>query len=181
MNQLRLASATVAARSRHVAVDQAAIATYAASLPLEGPRPAPDPEAHLLEGGREELAAFWLTLDAINFGSGWFPTLRKEPGRSGYFTVAIGVRRRFAADGPWSAGALAALDAAEIARALGQDPDHELMELYARSLRDLGRHVSAPTAAGSAPSSTARAAPPSRWPRSSGRGRATPTAPPTTS
>ena len=142
MNQLRLASATVAARSRHVAVDQAAIATYAASLPLEGPPPAPDPEAHLLEGSREELAAFWLTLDAINFGSGWFPTLRKEPGRSGYFTVAIGVRRRFAADGPWSAGALAALDAAEIARALGQDPDHELMELYARSLRDLGRHVS---------------------------------------
>ncbi len=141
MNQLRLACAAVAARSQHVAIDQAAIAAYAASLPLDGPPALPDPEAHLLEGGREELASFWLTLDAINFGSGWFPTLRKEPGRSGYFTVAIGVRRRFAAAGPWSAHALTALDAAEIAETLGQDPDHELMELYARSLRDLGRHV----------------------------------------
>ena len=29
-----------------------------------------------------------LVLDSINFGSGWFPTLRKRPGMSGYFTVA---------------------------------------------------------------------------------------------
>jgi Potential Queuosine, Q, salvage protein family len=142
MNQLRLASAAVAARAQHVAIEQAAIATYAASLPLNGPPPALDPEAHLLEGSREQLAAFWLTLDAINFGSGWFPTLRKEPGRSGYFTVAIGVRRRFAADGPWSAEALSVIDAAEVSGALGQDPGHELMQLYARSLRDFGRVVS---------------------------------------
>ena len=26
------------------------------------------------------------TAEAINFGSGWFPTLRKRPGRSGYAT-----------------------------------------------------------------------------------------------
>jgi len=26
-----------------------------------------------------------VTVDAINFGSGWFPTLRKRDGRSGYF------------------------------------------------------------------------------------------------
>ena len=40
-------------------------------------------------------AAFWLTLDAINFGSGWFPTLRKRPGQTGYRTIAAGIRRRF--------------------------------------------------------------------------------------
>jgi hypothetical protein len=103
--------------------------------------PAPDPEAHLLEGAEEELAAFWLTLDAINFGSGWFPTLRKLPGRSGYYTVAIGIRERFAARGPWTAGQLTSIDAAEVAMVLGQDSGHELMTLFASSLQDLGRRV----------------------------------------
>jgi hypothetical protein len=142
MNQLRLACKAVAARARHVAIEREAIATYAASLPLEAGPPAPDPEAHLLARTREELAAFWLTLNAINFGSGWFPTLRKEPGRSGYFTVATGVRRRFAKSGPWRAEELTQITAGEIAAALKQDPEHELMELYARSLRDLGTQVS---------------------------------------
>jgi Queuosine salvage protein len=142
MNQLRLACKAVAARAQHVAIDQAAIATYATSLPLQTAPPAPDPGAHLLARTREELAAFWLTLDAINFGSGWFPTLRKEHGRSGYSTVAIGVRRRFADGGRWRAEELTQITAGEIAAALKQDPEHELMELYAGSLRDLGTRVS---------------------------------------
>jgi hypothetical protein len=89
----------------------------------------------------EDRAAFVLTLDAINFGSGWFPTIRKREGRSGYFTIAHGVRDRFRTRGPWSADELARIEAAEVAAALGQDPDHELMELFARSLRDLGTRV----------------------------------------
>jgi hypothetical protein len=141
MRELRLACAAVASRARNVAVDEAAIGAYAAALPLGAPAPAPDPEARLLTRSREQLAAFWVTLDAINFGSGWFPTLRKRPGRSGYFTVAGGVRDRFVADGPWSADQLAQIDAGEVAAALGQDPAHELMDLFAWSLRDLGRHV----------------------------------------
>lgn len=51
------------------------------------------------------------------------------------------MRDRFAAYGPWSADALAETDSAEIAAVLAQDPGHELMELFARSLNDLGRHV----------------------------------------
>jgi Potential Queuosine, Q, salvage protein family len=95
----------------------------------------------VLEGDRERLAAFWLTLDAINFGSGWFPTLRKRPGRSGYYTIAGGIRDRYGAEGPWGAQQLEQMETEEIARTLGQDPAHELMELFARSLRDLGRRV----------------------------------------
>ena len=45
---------------------------------------------------------YLLTLDAINFGSGWFPTLRKRPGCSGYFTVAWALADRFREHGPWS-------------------------------------------------------------------------------
>jgi len=141
VDELRSACAAVADRAEHVSIDRDAIPRYAMSLSLEEPPPAPDPRAHLLSGTRAELAAFWLTLDAINFGSGWFPTLRKRAGRSGYFTIAIGVRERFAARGPWSAGELSQLDAGAVARVLRQDPGHELMEGFARSLRDLGRRV----------------------------------------
>ncbi|MGI8427912.1 MAG: queuosine salvage family protein [Solirubrobacteraceae bacterium] len=101
----------------------------------------PDPEAELLTGDRETRAGFWLCLDAINFGSGWFPTLRKRPGRSGYFAVAIGVRERFARDGAMDAATLSGIEAAEVAEVLGQDPGHPLMALFAAALRDVGHHV----------------------------------------
>src|SRR5690606_24632409 len=89
----------------------------------------------------ELRAAFFLTLDAINFGSGWFPTLRKRPGRSGYYTVATGLRDRFAKAGAWSAVELRELRPETIATVLGQDPGHELMSLFARSLNDLGERI----------------------------------------
>jgi hypothetical protein len=141
VDELRAACAVVAERARFVEIDRDAIPAYARALPPDPPPIGEDPEAHLTEGPKEDLTAFWLTLDAINFGSGWFPALRKRPGRSGYFTVAIGVRERFARRGPWSAAELARIDASEVAETLGQDPGHELMELYARSLRDLGERV----------------------------------------
>jgi hypothetical protein len=105
--------------------------------PAPDPAAGPDAQPHVTDGSREDRAGFWLTLDAINFGSGWFPTLRKRPGRSGYHTIASGLRGH----GPWSIDELRRIDAAEVALALGQDPDHELMALFADSLRDLGRGV----------------------------------------
>ena len=53
-----------------------------------------------------------LVLDSINFGSGWFPTLRKRSGCSGYFTVAWALADRWRSAGPWSNAELRALDAA---------------------------------------------------------------------
>jgi hypothetical protein len=143
LTQLRSACAQIAERARFVRVEPERTAAYIGRLPVHPPEPEPDPDSHLTEGTREELAAFWLTLDAINFGSGWFPTLRKRDGRSGYYTVATGVRDRFATKGPWSPAELTHIDSSEVAEALGQDPDHELMALFARSLNDLGRRVAA--------------------------------------
>lgn len=141
VDEIRAGAAWVAGRARHVRVEEAAIARYAAALPEAPAIPGPDPDAHVLDGPAEVRAAFFLTLDAINFGSGWFPTLRKRPGRSGYYTVALGVRDRFAAHGPWSAEELRAITAAEVAATLGQDPGHELMDRFARALNDLGARV----------------------------------------
>lgn len=141
VDEIREACAWVAARATHVTIEADAIPAYAAALPTADAAPGPDPEAHVTDGPPELRAAFFLTLDAINFGSGWFPTLRKREGRSGYHTAALGLRDRFAAHGAWSADELQALTAAEVAATLGQDPGHELMALFARSLNDLGAHV----------------------------------------
>ena len=108
-----------------------------------GPPPALDADRHYLEGTPEDVADYMLALDTINFGSGWFPTLRKRPGCSGYFTVAASLTDHFRAHGPWPASELRALEGADVAVVLGQDADHELMGLYAEALRDLGRFLDA--------------------------------------
>jgi len=141
LDDLRSACAAVAGQARSVRIEHERASAYIGTLPIGLPEGDSDPEVHLTEGTREELAGFWLTLDAINFGSGWFPTLRKSDGRSGYYTIAGGVRERFVAHGPWPADRLAEIGPDEVAAALGQDPGHELMALFARSLNDLGRHV----------------------------------------
>jgi hypothetical protein len=140
--QLRRACAEVVARARSVRVESGALGALAESLAREAPRPAhPDPARHP-KGNRPVRLAYILVLDAINFGSGYFPTLRKRPGMSGYFTVAACLRERFEAHGPWRADELSALSARDCADWLGQDVAvpavAELMGLYARALNDLG-------------------------------------------
>ena len=107
------------------------------------PPPPADPTTELPDGDREARTAFVLCLDAINFGSGWWPTIRKRPGRSGYFTIAAGLTERFRESGPWSAGELTELRAADIAVVVGQDAGHPLMADYAAALNDVGQHVGA--------------------------------------
>ena len=103
-------------------------------------RPALDPERHYLEGSPEDVATYLLTLDAINFGSGWFPTLRKRPGCSGYFTVAWALADRFRARrAVVDRASCGASTRGDVAAVLGQEPAHELMGLYAEALHDLGR------------------------------------------
>jgi hypothetical protein len=130
----RARSAEIAASARFVRVAEQRIAGYARKLGDPPPYPPPAVE---LPREPEPRAALALTLDAVNFGSGWFPTLRKREGRSGFFTVALGLRDH----GPWPADALASVSAAEVAAATGQDPAHELMALYAEHLRELGRRA----------------------------------------
>jgi len=136
-DEVRSSCAAIAAGARWVEVD-------ADRLDAIGPgadEPLLDPERHYLEGAAEDVARYVLTLDAVNFGSGWFPTLRKRPGCSGYFTVAWALADRFRSAGPWANAELRELDPDEVARVLGQEPGHELMPLYAEALRQLGRFL----------------------------------------
>jgi putative queuosine salvage protein len=147
-DDVRASCARIAAEARWVRIDAERLAAYDAGA--DGATvdpPALDPERHYLEGSELDVATYLLTVDAINFGSGWFPTLRKRTdphtGRplSGYFTVAWAVTERFRADGPWTNAELRAMRTDEIADVLGQARDHELMALYAQALRDLGRFL----------------------------------------
>ncbi len=135
-DEVRAECAAIASAARSVVIDLERLAAVA-----PGPEPALDPERHYLEGSRADVAAFVLTLDAINFGSGWFPTLRKRPGCSGYFTVASALTDRFRESGPWTAPELRGLDSGELAAVLEQDEAHPLMRLHAEALRDLGRFL----------------------------------------
>jgi putative queuosine salvage protein len=135
-DDVRESCARVAADARWVRID-----LDAAGEIEPGPPPVLDPDRHYLEGSRAEVCTYLLTLDAINFGSGWFPTLRKRPGCSGYYTIAWALADHFRAHGPWSPEELELLDGRRVAAVLEQEPGHELMELYAEALCDLGRFL----------------------------------------
>lgn len=138
-DEVRAACAWVAERARLVRIDEERVEGYAAELaaaleatPEEPASSTKDPEG---------AAAFAICMNAINFGSGWWPTIRKRPGHSGYATMAAGVSERFGSTGPWSAEELAAINASEIAAVVGQDPEHPLMAQFAVALRDVGAHL----------------------------------------
>ena len=137
-DSVRAECARIAASARSVRIDLDALAALD-----PGPPPQLDAERHYLEGEPADVAAYILTLDAINFGSGWFPTMRKRRGTdgtpvSGYFTVAWGLADRFRAIGPWTNAQLRAMRTEEVADVLAQPRDHELMALFAQALRQLG-------------------------------------------
>lgn len=140
-DSVRAHAAAICARARHVAIDEEALLAVVPAPPAEPP--ALDPEVHFLEGSELEVATYLLCVDAINFGSGWFPTLNKRvraDGRavSGATTIAWDLADAFRAQGAWDAAALRALRADELAELLHQRADHELMSLYAQALRQLG-------------------------------------------
>ncbi len=135
-DEVRATCREIAAGARHVSIDLERLSEVE-----PGPPPALDAEHHFLEGSPEEVTHYLLVLDSINFGSGWFPTLRKRPGLSGYFTVASSLTDFWRSSGGWPAAELKGLRAEDVALVLGQDAAHELMALYAEALRDLGRFL----------------------------------------
>jgi hypothetical protein len=142
VDDLRMACAAVAQRASWVRVQEDAVVAYATSLSLDNPPGSDDDDDDAVKlTDREDRAAYWLQLDAINFGSGWFPTLRKHGGRSGYQTIARELRICAEMRGPFTAVELERIDAGQVAEVIDQDPDHPLIELFARSLRDLGSRV----------------------------------------
>jgi hypothetical protein len=141
-DEIRAGCREVAENAARLKIDGARLADYARGFPVAEVGAATlDPATHYLGRGRDTLA-FILALDTINFGSGFFPHVRKRPGHSGYFTMAAGLNDWFQAEGAPGAARLARLTQGECARIFGQDLGSpqaaELMGLFARALNDLG-------------------------------------------
>jgi hypothetical protein len=142
LDEIRSAAAEVMAGAASVRLDEARLDALAAGL-AAAPPPAPSWDVtHHHRGSPASTLAYVLTLDAVNFGSGWFPWLAKRGSLSGYFTVASALKRRFDDTGAWRAAELAELAAEDLAPLLGQDlgvPEvAELMGLFAGALNELG-------------------------------------------
>ena len=73
LDEVRSTCRSIAESARYVAID---LEAWREPPPVGASESFPDTADHVLQ------------LDAINFGSGWFPTLRKRPGLSGYRTIA---------------------------------------------------------------------------------------------
>lgn len=146
LDLVRERCAQVSRRARSVRVVSERLDAYAAGLPCDEiakSQPTLLPE---VGGDEETLAAFVLSLGAINYGSGYFPHLRKRPGASGYRTIEAALCERFQSSGALSARELAVMEPETVARLLGQhparEPVRELVQLYAASWRDLGALIS---------------------------------------
>ncbi|MFN8594309.1 MAG: queuosine salvage family protein [Thermomicrobiales bacterium] len=147
LDQIRRAAREVTREARFVRLREERLADYAKTLaPGSLPPPVYDTEHHFL-GEPADTAAFQLALDSINFGSGYFPHLRKRPGMSGYFTVASSLKDVWEREGAFSGERLRGLRTDDCARMFRQvdnpGPALELMSLFAQALNDLGEWLGA--------------------------------------
>ncbi len=145
-SEIKQACALVAERARFVSLEPDALVAYAANLDTSALSTPGYDAAHHLTGDPEAVLAFNITLDTVNFGSGYFPHLLKRPGMSGYFTVASALKDYFEAHGPLSADELCALTPERTAAVFGQDLREpvraELMRHFAEALGQLGSYLS---------------------------------------
>ncbi|MFP4511992.1 MAG: queuosine salvage family protein [Acidimicrobiales bacterium] len=141
-DQIRDRCRWVTEQATHVHIDHERLAAYAAEVPVDALGGTDDDPGREPLGDLESTASFVVSLDAINFGSGWFPTLRKRPGLSGYHTIATALREHVEATGPLTPERLTTIDRATCCEIFGQDDDDspaaELMELFASAFSDLG-------------------------------------------
>jgi hypothetical protein len=127
LDEIRSTCAAVAAQSSRVRIVEDRLDAYAAELRAAERVPDDDPGRMRLESV-DDTVAFVVALDAVNFGSGWFPVLRKTPGLSGYHTIAS----RFRAHGAPTAEWLATVTTEQCAALFHQPPMSEAMTLMAR-------------------------------------------------
>ena len=149
--EIRQACAYVAEQAKFVRLETDRLTAYAEQLDLSVvTAPVYDAEHHFTGGSipdhAEAVLAFNLTLDTVNFGSGYFPHLQKRPGMSGYFMVASSLKDYFDTHGPLSAADLVSLTPEKTAAIFGQDLADpvraELLRHFTEALAQLGSYLS---------------------------------------
>ena len=139
--KIRTTTQAIVQQAQQVKINEDQLEAYIKKLPLEKiDNPPLDPNTHYLGKGVDTLA-FFLTLETINFGSGYFPHLKNHIEGSGYFTVAEALKKYYDKNGPIPASQLVQLTGKDCAAIFNQPwemPIQELMELFAQALNQLG-------------------------------------------
>lgn len=135
LERIRAVARAVAGSTRHVWIDQEALAATAEAL-SRGSAPAPEPPA--VEGtDLEARLAFLVTRAAIRFGAAWIAPAPLDT------RVDDVVRVWFARDGAATASSLAGVEIVRLQEFAGESaPAVELLDLWTRALRDLGKELS---------------------------------------
>ena len=146
--QIRGQCAWVAGQATHVHLVEERIPSLAAHLATAAVAPPEIDRIHHYvepEADPAGTAAVFVTLDAVNFGSGYFPLLRKGQGLSGYFTIASALTERFRSSGALTAVELAEFTPKACAEIFEQDlrvPEiAELMSLFSEAWNSLGEDL----------------------------------------
>lgn len=143
---VRTACARVMEQARHVHIRAEQIPAYAERISSYFPYENLWHSAgwHFRSNSDEALAAYVLTLDSINFGSGYFQALEKRADMSGYATIASWLTDRFQ-ERPLTPHDLKNMSAKLCADIFHQDisnPDMlELMERFAKAMSETGRQI----------------------------------------
>ena len=140
--EIRHKTRLVAEAAQFITIEYDKLDDYAKSLPIENiENPPLDANCHYLGHGEATLLYF-LTLEAINFGSGYFPHLKTNVAGSGYFTVAKAWKNYFEQNPPMTAEKLAQLTANDCLIIFGQSKENilivELMDFFAVALNQVG-------------------------------------------
>lgn len=137
LDDIRTAAAAVADRARLVEIDDDALRRLADTLDPTPPPPLPEDD---YEGHVRQRAMGVLGWNSVNFGSGWFPLLDKEPGMSGARTLATRWRGFFAErtpDARWMVDATRD-SAAAVFRQSTATEVVELLDLFATAWNEVG-------------------------------------------
>jgi hypothetical protein len=125
---------------QYLCIDYDKLDEYCSFLDI-GPAldPVMDIENHFID------TSYFLLLDAVNFGSGYFDRLDLQPGLSGYFTVSSLLKEYFIVNGPPAALDILNWDRPFLARVFKQNPANthamELIDLFLKSLKELARFI----------------------------------------
>ena len=146
LGSVRESCRAVSASARFVKIDEAALAAFARGVvPREVRATAPLQLPEAVARDAESACGYVLALNAVNFGSGYFPELSKRPGHSGFRSIEACLIDHVERRGPFEAPWLASISAQDCARLFEQESPsggvRELLQLFARAWNDLGGAV----------------------------------------
>jgi len=146
LEELRVRARQVAEKAPNVTLVRERITAVAREYePLADGLGAPLDAPHLYLGHGIDTFEFAVVLGSIRFGSGYHKQLAKRADLSVAQTIAAGLSERFAKHGALTARELSSTTGADCATVFGQDladaAQADVMEMFARALRDLGRMV----------------------------------------